>query len=116
MVNTELSFQKRVAELGRQHVVMARGYEMAVRRDGLMVVRAKRPARRRFVPLRAVLYLCLGFCAIKALMVTAIGQSTYEMRLAKLAQGTVFEQGGAILMQVDPVTGFLSGILDQMAL
>lgn len=114
MVNTELSFQKRVAGLGRKHAVMARGYEMAVRRDGLMVVRARRPARRRFVPLRAVLYLCLGFCAIKALMVTAIGQSTYEMRVAKLAQGAVVEQGGAILMQVDPVTEYLAAILDQI--
>lgn len=115
MVNTELDFHKRLAMLGRKHAAMAKGYVMRMRPDGLIVVHTKRPNKLRLVPLKGLVLLVLGFCAFKALMLSSVGEATYNERVAKLEQGTVIEQGGAWLMQVDPATAMVAGLLKPIA-
>ena len=111
MVKTELDFHERLAILGRKHAAMCKGYVMRMRPDGLIVVDLKRPRSLRLAPLKALFLLLLGFCVFKAIMVTSVGEATYNERVAKLEQGTVMEQGGAWLMQVDPATAFFSELL-----
>jgi hypothetical protein len=114
MVETEIDFQKRLSTLGRKHAAMAKGYDMQMRRDGLVVVRAKRTPIRRFFPLKGLLLLILGFFVFKAFMLSSLGEVTYNERVAKLGQGTMLEQAGAQVMQVDPATVFIAGFLEPL--
>ena len=112
MVNTELDFHKRLAVLGRKHAAMCKGYVMRMRADGLMDVHIVRPNALRHVPLRGLMLLVIGFCGFKAVMLSTVGETSYDARLAKLEQGTVIEQGGAWLLQVDPATALVASVLN----
>lgn len=114
MVHTELAFRKRVSRLGHKHAAMAKGYELRMRGDGLVVVHPRRQAPRRLPLIKALVFLTVGFCVVKALMLSVVGADTYEARVTKLGQGTVIEQSGAWLMQIDPLTGLVSGVLRQI--
>ena len=115
MVNAESIFHKRLALLSRKHAAMAKGYVMRMRPDGLVVVHLKRPIARRVFPLRVLFFLGVGFCFFKALILASLGGTTYDARVAKLAQGTMIEQSGAWLMHVDPVTDLVAGVLKPIA-
>lgn len=115
MVDTEADFQKRLALLGRKHATMAKGYVMRMRPDGLVVVHLTRPNARRVFPLRGLIFLAVGFCVFKALILASLGDATYDARIDKLAQGTIIEQSGAWLMHVDPVTDLVAGALKSIA-
>lgn len=111
MVETEIHFQKRLSTLGRKHAAMAKGYDMQMRRDGLVVVKAKRGGIRRFFPIKGLAFLILGFFLFKAFMLASLGEVTYNERVAKLNQGTALEQAGAQVMQIDNATAFLAGFM-----
>ncbi|WP_299623823.1 hypothetical protein [uncultured Tateyamaria sp.] len=111
MVETEAHFQKRLSTLGRKHAAMAKGYDMQMRRDGLVVVKAKRGGAGRFFPLKGLVLLVLGFFVFKGFMLASLGDITYNERVAKLNQGTSLEQVGAQVMAIDPATAFLAGII-----
>ena len=111
MVGTELDFHKRLAILGRKHAEMAKGYVMRMRPDGLIVVHPTRPSAIRLVHLKGLFTLLLGFCVFKALMLSSIGEATYDERVARLAQGSMIERGGALIMHVDPATALIAGVL-----
>mmetsp|Transcript_5506 Transcript_5506/g.8841 ORF Transcript_5506/g.8841 Transcript_5506/m.8841 type:complete len:117 (-) Transcript_5506:453-803(-) len=111
MVETQVHFQKRLSTLGRKHAAMAKGYDMQMRRDGLVVVKAKRAGMRRFFPLKGLMLLVLGFFVFKAFMLASLGDLTYNERVAKLNQGTVIEQAGAQVMAIDPATAFIAGFM-----
>lgn len=111
MFDAQPDFQKRVTDLGRKHAAMSNGYITAMRSDGLIIVKPRRKPRRGF-PLRMLLGLALGFFAFKAVMLAALGDITYNERVAKLNQGTTLEKSGAWIMQIDPATKFLSGFID----
>lgn len=113
MVDIDLDFHKRVSRLGRKHAVMAQGYELRMRGDGLVVAYPRRQAPRRVPLIKAMVFLVIGLCLLKAVMLSVVGEGTYEARVAKLGQGTIVEQGSAWVMQVDPLTGLMSGILRQ---
>lgn len=110
MIEAKPQFQKRLATLGRKHTAMSQGYTTALRADGLIVVKPKRRARRGF-PLKGLFGLVVGFFVFKAIMLASLGEITYNERVAKLNQGNSIEQGGAWVMQLEPVTIFLSGFL-----
>ncbi|WP_299283597.1 hypothetical protein [uncultured Tateyamaria sp.] len=104
MVETQVDFRKRLRVLGRKHVAMSNGYTSKVRHDGLIVVTPKRRNPTRFIPVKGVVLFVLGFFVFKAFMFAALGEITYTQRIDALAQGTLLEQGGAWIMQADPVT------------
>jgi hypothetical protein len=112
MVENQSHFHQRLTTLGRKHAAMSHGYDMQMRRDGLIVVSTKRASARRFFPLRGVLLLAFGFFVFKAFMLSSLGVVTYNERVAKLAQGSVIEQAGGWVMQIDPATAFMAGFLE----
>ncbi len=111
MLDSQNDFQKRLSTLGRKHAAMSNGYTTAMRSDGLIVVKPKRKSGRGF-PLRMLLCLVAGFFIFKAIMLASLGEITYNERVAKLNLGTSLERGGAMVMQLDPATEFLSGFLE----
>lgn len=112
MIQAQPEFNKRLSTLGRKHKAMGQGYTTTMRADGLIIVKPKRRAAGRGFPLKSLLGLVVGFFVFKALMVASLSEITYNERVAKLNQGSTIEQGGAWVMQIDPVTAFLSGFLE----
>lgn len=107
MTESHAMFDKRLKSLDRKHQALARGYTPRVRDDGLIVLK---PRRRGFsISPRAVLMAVAGFFLFKAFMVASLGTTTYDARVDRLAIGTPIEQGGAWVMQIDPVTQFVAG-------
>lgn len=111
MGNSQTDFNRRLSVLGRKHAAMSQGYSTTTRADGLIVVKPKRAASRGF-PIKGLLALVLGFFVFKAIMLSSLGEITYNERVAKLDQGGALEQGGAWVMQIDPATAFLAGFIE----
>ncbi|WP_299153238.1 hypothetical protein [uncultured Tateyamaria sp.] len=112
MVETQVDFRKRLSVLGRKHVAMSNGYTSKVRHDGLIVVTPKRRNPTRFIPVKGMVLFIVGFLVFKAFMFAALGESTYTQRIAKLAEGTLLEQGGAWIMHADPVTQVIARYIE----
>ncbi|WP_298907775.1 hypothetical protein [uncultured Aliiroseovarius sp.] len=96
-------FEKRVRQIDRRHNKLARGYVHLVERDGLLVPEEASFKRRSF-PLRAIMFVLIGFILFKGIIVSQVGISSYSERLESLAEGGAVEQAGAWLMQIDPFT------------
>lgn len=106
MVEDHLQFDRRVQKLTRKHQAMSRGYTHRMRADGLIVMKPRRA--RPGLSLRALVFFVLGFFAFKGFLLANLGPAAYEDRLARLTEGTVVEQGGAVLMAVDPLSEFIA--------
>lgn len=102
-------FDSRLKAIGRKRTRLAQGYVSKVGKDGLIIFRPKR--RKGGLPLRGFLYLVLGFTFFKAVIIAHLGGPLYADRLAQLAQGSLAEQVGAVVMQPDPVSQAMSGYL-----
>ena len=102
-------FDSRLNSIDRKRTKLAQGYASKVGKDGLIIFRPKR--RKSGLPLRGLLYLFLGFTFLKAGIIAHLGAPLYEDRLAQLAQGSIVEQAGAVVMQSDPVSQKLSAYL-----
>lgn len=97
----QLQFSNRVKQLARKHDAMTRGYAVSVRTDGLIVAQPRRSLPG--VSLKAVVLFIIAFIAFKGFLIASVGFATYEDRLDRLQAGTVAEQAGAWVMQIDPV-------------
>ena len=106
MVESHVNFQKRLTRLGRKHNAMNRGYKTKMRSDGLIVVKPKR-AKINF-PFKGLLLVAAAFFIFKAFMLASFGETTYQDRVDQLNSGSVFEQGGAWIMQIEPLTAFVA--------
>jgi hypothetical protein len=115
MVETQSDFRMRVGLLGRKHAEMAKGYTTVVRNDGLVVVKTKPVVTRRYVPTRGLILLVLGFFLFKSFMLASLSEITYNERVAKLGQGSLLEQAGAWVMQLDPITTYIAGWLEPVS-
>ncbi len=100
--NSQDGFNARLKKVRRSHDRLARGYKAKVGRDGLIVFQPKR--RRAGLPVRGILLTVVAFFAFKALVLLHLGDVAYSERADALAAGTVAEQVGAWVMQIDPVT------------
>jgi hypothetical protein len=109
MGENHIQFEQRLRKLDRKHAALARGFVAQVRPDGLVVIRPKR--MRASFPLRPVLLFIAAFFLFKGLLLAQLGAITYDERVAKLRNGTVVEQAGALLMQKDPATEFAASYL-----
>lgn len=110
MIDSQRDFYNRLSTVSRKHAAMSHGYSTTMRPDGLIIVKPKRRIGRGF-PIKGLIGLVLGFFLFKSVMLAAMGETTYNERIDKLNQGTVIEQGGAWVMQIDPATEYLSGFL-----
>ena len=106
MVQNHLQFDQRVNNLGRKHRALSRGYVTRMRSDGLIVARPRRPQSR--IPLRSVILFLLAFTVFKGFMIASIGPDGYNERVAKLGSGTVVEQAGAWVMQIEPLSNAIA--------
>ncbi len=99
-------FDTRLKKIDRKHNRLAQGYSARVSKDGLIVFRPKR--RQSRISLRGVALLAVGFLCFKGILLAHLGATTYENRIAALQDGTLIEQGGAYVMQIDPVSNAIA--------
>lgn len=78
---------------------------------GMSYYKARRHRAHRFGLLGPVVLVMITIVAIKAAVLATIGPERYAERLAALRAGSPLEQGGAWVLQADPVTVALSGRL-----
>jgi len=95
-------FLSRVRRLERKHNAMTNGYLARVRADGLIEVLPQK-VDTGISPRSVVLFLG-AFLLFKGFLIASIGLVGYQERVAKLASGSVLEQGGAMIMIVDPLS------------
>lgn len=102
-------FDKRLKEINRRHEKMANGVVRRVNSDGLIVARP-RAYRPRFPLKGLIVVLAIGFF-FKGFLFAYLGEAGYAERLASLQSGTAIEQAGAWVMQPDPATKAVAGLL-----
>ena len=107
-MDASLKFDKRVRTIARKNRRIARGHTSYI--DAMGVIRKKPKRSVLNLPIKGVLMLVLGFAIFKAVILAADGRGAYERRLDLLAEGTIFEQVGAWVLQIDPVTRVLAGL------
>lgn len=96
-------FDKRVSRINKRKLKQAsNGATLVVSDDGLISTRARRRSPR--FPWRGVFLTLAVFIMLKAMLLAHLGPITYDGRVAKLEEGTVFEQVGAFAMKADPIT------------
>jgi hypothetical protein len=98
-------FDDRVDRITRKRAQMRKGYVGRVNKDGLVVFRP----RRRGLPVspRGVAMVLFAFILFKALIMSHLGSTIYQQRIAKLQSGSLIEQAGALIMRPDPATLWL---------
>ena len=106
MAKQQLMFDQRLNLLARKHQALSRGYVARIQPSGLIVAQPRRRIAR--LPRRAVFLFLLAFIAFKVFLVANLGVQTYDDRLTRLQAGTFVEQGGAFVMQIDPLTMYLA--------
>ncbi|MFK7753486.1 MAG: hypothetical protein AB8B51_13145 [Sedimentitalea sp.] len=99
-------FQVRLNGLMRKHRAMSRGYSARLRHDGLIITKPKRKASP--ISGRSVFLFLLAFIMFKGFVIASTGPITYSERVAQLQAGTVVEQAGAFVMQIEPVSEFVA--------
>jgi hypothetical protein len=111
-VQPNVPFDKRVKQISRRHEKMANGVVRRVNPDGLIVARP-RAYRPRF-PLKGLLVLlAIGFL-FKGFLFAYLGESGYAERVATLQAGTAMERAGAWVMQPDPATLAIAGLVQPL--
>ncbi|WP_323765639.1 hypothetical protein [Marinovum sp.] len=112
MSETLFHFDKRVNRIAKKNRKMARGHVNFIDRTGLVRQRPRRSLSA--VPLRGLLVIGLGFVGFKGLLIAHQGPVQYEEKLALLAEGSIFEQGAAWAMQIEPASQTLARFLSPL--
>lgn len=104
------NFDKRLQRVEKaSRARRARGSKPVVMPDGLIKVKPRRP--RPGFPVKGIVLLLLGFFLFKGVMLAHLGDQPYDERVALLAQGTVVEQVGAVVLNVDPITERIAPVI-----
>lgn len=112
-MSNSLNFEKRMRKLDRVHGRMyAKGIVRKIGKDGLISAYPRR--RIPQFPLKAFLMLFIAAFLYKATLFAWLGEDVYNERVATLASGATIEQGGAWVMQADPATRFLAGLISSV--
>lgn len=106
MVEEQVQFDRRIQRLSRKHQSMSRGYATRMRADGLIITTPRRSGVP--VPVRAILFVFLALFAFKGFLLASIGPDSYADRVQRLSDGTVVEQAGAWVMQIEPASAFIA--------
>lgn len=109
MDKAQMSFHRREQALRRKHVRMSQGYVTKLDRNGLIV---QVPDRKiGGIGFGLLLRGALILMAFKVLTLVWLGEPRYQSHLDALSQGAFYEQAGSWVMQVDPVTRKLAGLM-----
>lgn len=99
-------FDTRLKRIDRRHRKVAKGYVATIGRDGLLT---QSPRRRRLrVPFGGIAFIAVAIVAFKGIVHAQLGPTSYETRIASLANGSGIEKAGAWVMQADPLTIWVS--------
>ena len=80
-------------------------YVALVDRNGLIQVVQRPKARSHFAaPFKLLLLFAVLLTVFKSLALLNVGVIDYEDELAALQNGNLFEQAGAFVLQIDPLT------------
>jgi hypothetical protein len=109
MSAAEVQFSKRLRRIVRRHDKMRNGVIHRMTRDGLIVAHPRRHLPR--FPLQGVMIVVAAGILFKSFLLLNMGEITYGERVASLQSGSLIEQGGAWVMQIDPATNWIA---DQM--
>lgn len=109
MSETLFHFDKRVHRIARKNRKLARGHVNFIDRAGLIRQRPRRSLAA--LPLRGLMIIGLGFVGFKGLLIAHQGPVQYDEKLALLAEGSIFEQGAAWAMEIEPVSRTVAGML-----
>lgn len=114
MASDKKDFSKRVAKIERQkNAIALSGARKKVGKDGLVEYVPKGgPMGLRF-PWRALVLIAIFLFAGKVGLFRALGPEAYAAKLSDLEQGTQVDQVGAVIMQVDPATQWVSDQIDR---
>lgn len=103
-------FEKRLDSLERKHKELANGYVAKINPDGLITVEPKQQRGGRWT--RFLLAVGAAVIMFKALALAFNGPAVYDTRVETLASGTAFEKACAWVMQADPVTVYVAGLIN----
>lgn len=102
MARSHTEFGDRLRNIEKRHKQIQHGAIYRVGPDGLIVTRPRKRSIR--FPVRGLFTLfAVGF-AFKTFLLMNLGTSTYNQRVSELQDGNVIEKAGAWVMQIDPVT------------
>lgn len=107
MQPTFVEFDRRTRRLRKKHFKLAKGY--TTKMNGNMIVEHRpRNKAASSIPFKGLLMMVAGLAFFKAVIIAHLGTTVYGERIAKLADGTWIEQGGAFVMQIEPVSMFVA--------
>ena len=111
-MTTAMTFEHRLRRIVRKHRQMANGVVGRMGPDGLVIPVARR-AMPTF-PLRSIVLVIGVALLLKAYLLAAIGGAEFDARVATLSQGSLLDQGGAFVMQADPMTVTVAAWISQI--
>lgn len=110
MSQSAQTFSSRVRRVEKRHNKMnANGMVPKMGKDGLVSAYPRRRLPR--LPIMGILAVLACAFLYKATVFAWLGETVYDARVAALSEGTGVEKAGAWLMQSDPATEFLAGVI-----
>jgi hypothetical protein len=100
------NFDGRLGRIERLHAAGA-GFE-AKGTLGKSYYTAHRQRRRSHRLLSLALVIATVLLTLKASMLLAVGSEAYDYRVQELRSGSTVDQIGAMVLQADPVSGFIA--------
>lgn len=105
-------FEKRLESLERKHRELAAGYVAKINPDGLITVEPK--PKRTGLTARLLAMIIIGIISFKVITLMLVGPVIYQSRVDALAAGTQFEKAAAWIMQADPLSQRVAGMLNSL--
>ncbi|MFK7867653.1 MAG: hypothetical protein AB8B58_00280 [Roseobacter sp.] len=112
-MNSYARLEQKCENLVRNHKKLAQGYQVNVRRNGLIIVEPNREDARMLFRLAGL--MIFGLFIFKAIMMEMISPQTYLERIYSLQSGTFFERIAAWLMQPEPVSEGIVAMIKWMS-
>ncbi|WP_322894800.1 MULTISPECIES: hypothetical protein [unclassified Yoonia] len=109
MAGHDPDFDQRVGQILRKRDRLSKGSIKTVTSNGLIVERPR--GYRPRMPLRIMLILIFVAVLSKAAFVANVGDAAYTARLAVLAEGGLLDQLVGWLLQIDPLTKAIAGLM-----
>lgn len=108
MDDTFKDFNKRHRAVTRKHRRLAQGYVTKLNRNG--VIEHKPLNQSKAFTMKGFAFLILGLLIFKGYLLAGLGAEDYQTHVAALSNGNMFEQLGAWLMQVEPVSRLIADL------
>jgi hypothetical protein len=110
MSQTIENFDRRLKRVNRRHNRMRdNGVVARIGKDGL--ISAYPRCRLPSFPLRGFVILFAAALLYKGFLLAYLGPQTYDNRVSALNQGSIVEQAGGWLLQADPATQAIAGLI-----